>query len=261
MNSKQHGIDEAELHAYVDGVLPESRRAAIEAAISVDSEIAGMVHVYRTQNEALHGQFGAIVDEPVPDRLNPRRLEARFRRRRWIINVAASAAWLALGLGGGWLAHGWFGAGVSADATRAVAREAVSAHRVYVVEVRHPVEVFADEEGHLVKWLSKRLGYAIRRPDLTPLGYRLVGGRLLPTEDGAPAAQFMYEDPSGRRLTLYVSRNETGETTAFRYQEMDGVGAFIWLEADMGFAISGEMPREMLLKASTLVYEALEAPT
>lgn len=260
MNNNQHEIDEAELHAYVDGFLPESRHEAVEAAIAADSGMADMVRAYRAQNEALHGQFGAIVDEPVPDRLNSRRLAARFGRRRWIIGAAASVAWLALGLGGGWLAHGWFGAGVPVDATWAVAREALSAHRVYAVEVRHPVEVFADEESHLVKWLSKRLGYSIRRPDLTPLGYRLVGGRLLPTEDGAPAAQFMYEDPSGRRLTLYVSRNETGETTAFRYQEIDGVGAFIWLEADMGFAISGEMPREMLLKASTLVYDALEAP-
>lgn len=260
MNSKEHEIDEAELHAYVDGWLPESRHAAVEAAIAADSAIADMVRTYRAQNEALQGQFGAITDEPMPDRLNPHRLAARLGRRRWTVIAAASVAWLALGLGGGWLAHGWFGAGVSVDATRAVAREAVSAYRVYAIEVRHPVEVFANEEAHLVKWLSKRLGYPVRTPDLTPLGYRLVGGRLLPTAAGAPAAQFMYEDSSGRRLTLYVSRNETGETTAFRYQEMDGVGVFIWLEEDLGFATSGEMPRESLLKASTLVYEAFESP-
>lgn len=260
MNIKQQEIDEADLHAYVDGCLSESRRAVVEAAIAANSELADMVRAYRNQNEALRAQFGGIVDEPVPDRLDLKRLTARLERRRWILPVAASAFWLAVGLGGGWMAHDWFGGGVSVDATRAVAREAVSAHRVYAVEVRHPVEVFAEEEDHLVKWLSKRLGYTIRRPDLTPLGFRLVGGRLLPTRGGGPAAQFMYEDMSGRRLTLYVSRNESGETTAFRYQEMDGVGAFIWLEDEMGFAISGEMPRDALLKASILVYDTLEAP-
>ncbi len=260
MNWEQREIDEAELHAYVDGRLSESRHAAVEAAIAADSTIADTVQAYRSQNEVLRAQFGTIVDEPVPERLKPLGIAARLARRRWIVPVAASIVWLALGLGGGWLAHDWFDAGVSFDAARAVAREAVSAHRVYAVEVRHPVEVFADEEDHLVKWLSKRLGYTIGRPDLTPLGFRLVGGRLLPTADGGPAAQFMYEDSSGRRLTLYVSRNETGETTAFRYQEMDGVGAFIWLEEEMGFAISGELSRDVLLRASTLVYEALDAP-
>lgn len=260
MNSNQHDIDEAALHAYVDGNLPESRHAAVEAAMAADPAMAETVRVYRAQNEELRAQFGAIVDEPVPDRLKPRRLAAGLHRRRWTAAITASVAWLALGLAGGWLAHGWLGVSGGADATRAVAREAVSAHRVYVVEVRHPVEVFADEEEHLVKWVSKRLGYAVRRPDLTALGYRLVGGRLLPTADGNPAVQFMYEDSAGGRLTLYLSPNETGETTAFRYREMNGVGVFIWLEEEMGFAISGEMPRDSLLRASTLVYDALESP-
>lgn len=260
MTREHQDICETELHAYVDGRLSEARRAAVESAIAADPALADMVRAYQNQNEALRAQFGTIADEPVPDRLKPDRIAARLERRRWVVRVASSIVWLAVGVVGGWFAHDQFGAGVSFDATRAVAREAVSAHRVYAVEVRHPVEVFADEEDHLVKWLSKRLGYTISRPDLNPLGFQLVGGRLLPTASGGPAAQFMYEDSSGRRLTLYVSRNETRQTTAFRYKEMDGVGAFIWLEKEMGFAISGEMSRDLLLRASTIVYEALEAP-
>lgn len=260
MNNKSDNIGDAELHAYVDGNLAKSRRAAVEAAIVADPAMAETVRAYRTQAEELQARFGAIVDEPVPDRLNPRRIAARLDRRRWTAAIAASTAWLMLGLAGGWMAHGWSGDGGAVDPTRAVAREAVSAHRVYVVEVRHPVEVFADEEEHLVKWVSKRLGYTVRRPDLTGLGYRLVGGRLLPTVEGDPAAQFMYEDSAGRRLTLYLSPNDTGETTAFRYREMSGVGVFIWLDDEMGFAISGEMPRDSLLRVSRIVYEALEGP-
>jgi anti-sigma factor RsiW len=51
-----------------------------------------------------------------------------------------------------------------------------------------------------------------------------MGGRLLPAEDG-PAAQFMYENGTGERLTLYF-RNGIGDETAFRYHEEVGIGAF-----------------------------------
>ena len=54
-----------------------------------------------------------------------------------------------------------------------------------------------------------------------------MGGRLLP-DHGLPAAQFMYEDATGRRLTLYM-RKETGlNNTSFRFHEQDGFGAFYW---------------------------------
>ena len=46
------------------------------------------------------------------------------------------------------------------------ARRAANAHAVYVPEVRHPVEVGADQEAHLVQWLSKRLAVPVRAPAL-----------------------------------------------------------------------------------------------
>ncbi len=74
-----------------------------------------------------------------------------------------------------------------------LARVAAVAHAVYSPEVRHPVEVGADQEAYLVRWLPKRLGANLKVPHLAAQGYPLVGGRLLPGERG-PAAQFMYQD-------------------------------------------------------------------
>ena len=51
---------------------------------------------------------------------------------------------------------------------------------VYSPDVRRPVEVTADQEDQLVKWLSKRLGTPVSPPKLGALGYELIGGRLLP---------------------------------------------------------------------------------
>ena len=61
-----------------------------------------------------------------------------------------------------------------------IARRAAIAHATYSPEVRHPVEVGADDEQHLVGWLSKRLGIKLRAPKLDEAGMSLVGGRLLP---------------------------------------------------------------------------------
>jgi len=258
MNGKPYDLDESELHAWVDGQLPEERRAAVEAAVAGDDALSARAEAYRAQNEEIRALFGDVAREPVPRHLRPHRVAARMNRRRWLMPVAASVAWLGLGLAGGWFAHDQLADGATVEAARYVASQALSAHRVYAVEVKHPVEVFADQQEHLVKWLSKRLGHNLRTPDLTSQGFRLVGGRLLPGQGGAPAAQFMYENTGGRRVTVYVSLYHSGKETAFRYQAVNDVGAFIWLEPDMAFAVAGDIPREPLLSVSKVVYDTLE---
>ena len=140
-----------------------------------------------------------------------------------------------------------------------IAGQAVNAHRVYSVEVRHPVEVVAAEEKHLVRWLSKRLDYQINMPHLTSFGYHLVGGRLLPSRQGA-AAQFMYEDASGTRLTLYATKTLKNKTTAFRFFKAGGISAFYWLDGPVAYALIGEVERSTLLQITNVAYEALNRP-
>jgi anti-sigma factor RsiW len=138
-----------------------------------------------------------------------------------------------------------------------LARQAATAHIVYTPEVRHPVEVTSAEEAHLVRWLSKRLGTTLKAPTLGALGYELVGGRLLSGTQG-PVAHFMYQDARGQRLTLYVSRQK-GEPsdTAFRYSQEDRVSVFYWVEGDFGYALSGELRRDQLLRIADAVYKQL----
>jgi anti-sigma factor RsiW len=123
--------------------------------------------------------------------------------------------------------------------------------------VRHPVEVGAAEQEHLVNWLSKRLGAKLRAPLLTKEGYELVGGRLLPGDTGA-VAQFMYQDAKGKRLTLYVSRLAAeSRDTAFRFSQEDKVAVFYWIDGRLGYALSGELPKAELLEVATSVYRQL----
>jgi anti-sigma factor RsiW len=156
---------------------------------------------------------------------------------------------------------GYLVRGLVADARRpeaAFVTTAIGAHTVYVPEVRHPVEVSAAEETHLVQWLTKRIGADVRAPALAVLGWKLIGGRLLP-DQGLPAAQFMYEDATGRRLTLYIRKEGGLNDTSFRFAERDGFGAFYWIDRPLAYAVAGRLGREELMSLANAVYAQLDA--
>ena len=241
-------LAEAELHTYIDGALSESARAEIEAWLASHPEDAERLRAYAEQNALLRSLYNPVLDEPVPAALLAVRPHA-WRR------YAVAAAVFALGIGLGWMVRGMLIAPQVLPVS--LARLAATAHVVYAPEVRHPVEVPAGEEEHLVSWLSKRLGTALKAPKLSPLGYELVGGRLLSGPQG-PVAHFMYQDGRGQRLTLYVSK-QRGEPrdTAFRFSQEDRVSVFYWVDGNYGYALSGEVKREQLLKVAEVVYKQL----
>ena len=210
-------------------------------------------------SQALHQLYDPVLDEPVPARIVAR---VRSPRPRWRL-AAVAAGWIALGLAtglvAGWQLHAWrTSAPPQAEMPGFVKRAAV-AHAVYSPEVRHPVEVAADQEQHLVTWLSKRLGVKVHAPKLEEAGLALVGGRLLPGENG-PVAQFMYQTQNGRRLTLYVRAETSAQReTAFRYARDSNVGVFYWIDRDCSYALaSADLGKEEMLRIATLVYKQLD---
>lgn len=245
-------VTEAELHGYVDGLLPDARRSEIEAYLLSHPEDAARLRAWAEQNRAMHERFDPVLAEPVPANLRIRRPSPR-RQVAW--RAAAMIASAALGAVVGWQLHAYNS--VKSVDSIAFARQAALAHAVYSPEVRHAVEVGADQETHLVNWLSKRLGAPLKVPRLVSVGYQLVGGRLLPGNRG-PVAQFMYQDANGLRLTLYL-RNRAGDTqeTAFRYAQEGRVSVFYWLDGSFGYALSGEIEKADLLNVAKAVYQQL----
>lgn len=257
--------DEAELHAYVDGRLDPLRRPAVEARLATDPEAAERVRAWREQRHALRTLHPEMLVEPVPPHLlhAAMQLHQRSNRlaqwQRW--GGIAAAVLLSFVLG--WAGHGqWQATAVArsgATPARAFAHQAVSAHAVYLPEVRHPVEVDASQQQHLVQWLSKRLNRQLKVPNLGGAGYELVGGRLLPGEKGA-RAQFMYQNAGGERVTLYVGAIDPGAAaseTAFRYTTEGGIASFYWVDQGFGYALSGKLPRQGLLALAEAVYRQL----
>jgi anti-sigma factor RsiW len=255
-------ISEAELHAYVDGELTPEERAEVEALLAAAHVEASLVRDFRDLNEALGQRYADRLEAPVPSRMQQalaRIPESSGTGRSGLARRLAqlAAAILIVALAG---AAGYMARGLSIDARRpeaAFVTTAIGAHSVYVPEVRHPVEVGAAEEAHLVQWLTKRIGANVRAPALAGLGWKLVGGRLLP-DRGLPAAQFMYEDGAGRRLTLYMRKEKGLNNTAFQFAERDGFGAFYWVDRPLAYAIAGRLSREELMSISNAVYGQLE---
>jgi anti-sigma factor RsiW len=246
-------ISEDDLHAYADGQLDAARLMQVETWLAGHPERRAQIEEWRTQAASLHRAYDRVLDEPIPARLVPAANAARWLDAQKL----AAVAWLLFGAAIGFFLRGETARDPGAAvALNSLPRQAAVAHAVFVPEVRHPVEVGADQEAHLVAWLSKRLGTPLKVPVLNQAGYALVGGRLLPGESGA-VAQFMYQDAGGRRLTLYVRSQEGQKETAFRYAREGGIGVFYWLDGRLGYALSGELAQPELLKLATLVYGQL----
>ncbi len=272
------------LHAWLDDELPADRRAEVEAWLRDHPEEAARVRLWAADSQALRSQLEPVLSEPVPQRLTqlvwshaPATLSSGWQR--W----AAAALVFVLG-GGAGAALTWrlksanTSAATAAASTAGWIQRAAVAHAVYVPEVRHPVEVKAQEE-HLSRWLTRRLNVPVKLFDLRAQGFELVGGRLLPDATG-PSAQLMYQaiaepvapgapsapaDAKPVRVTVYLRKPDDDTPAAFRYEQQGRLGMFYWVEGrsegggPCGYALVGELPRERLLAMAESIFRQGEA--
>ncbi|HEU0159599.1 MAG TPA: anti-sigma factor, partial [Hyphomicrobiaceae bacterium] len=175
-------ISEAELHAFVDGELLDKEAAEVEAALATAAEDLRVARSIAALNDRLGQHYAHVLDEPIPARMAALAARAGRRAGGWaplrLGRALGIAVLLLAGALAGYAAAIW-GPG-EAGRQPAFVANALSAHQVFVPEVRHPVEVGAAEEKHLLQWLTRRLGTQVRAPELGGQGWKLVGGRLLP---------------------------------------------------------------------------------
>ncbi|RXN86238.1 anti-sigma factor [Achromobacter aloeverae] len=276
---KDAAVSDDDLHAFVDGQLDADRVPAVLRHLQANPDAAVRAASWQAQRAQLRRAYRDTATEPIPATLASV-VQRHARRQRWRPWGQAVAALLlvAAGAAGGtlWTTLGARQPGLSASQAAATAtlssgaatapqfvRDAATAYAVFAPEVRHAVEVPAQEEAHLVQWLSRRLGRPLTAPALQAQGYRLLGGRLL-TGDGddatAPRAQFMYEDARGRRVTLYVAvfpaRTQPRET-AFRSVRNGDTESFYWIENGYGYALSAALPSSEVQALAGVIYDQL----
>lgn len=206
---RQRPADEDDLQAFIDGRLPPERQTIVADYLARHPDRAREVHDMAAQRETLRAALRFKLAEPIPRRLSLAHLAQARRlahRRSWAMAAAVMLA-VGLGAGGGWVGRGILEAdrvgGELEAAWRGRITIAASAHKVFVADAFRPVEIFASAGDVVVRWLTNRLGRPVAVPDLSGEGLRFIGGRLIPTLDGA-AAQLMFEAQGGARVTLFM---------------------------------------------------------
>jgi anti-sigma factor RsiW len=251
-----------DLHGYVDGQLSPEHAAQVSSVLEREPEFAARVTDIRQQNARLRDALDPWLAEALPrslvDAAKPPRLRRdRGARRAWLVPAFAAAASLLIGIGLGWQFRGETLQQAGTPVT--FPRQAAITHALYAGDANRPVEIWANEEERMVRWLSKRLSFQLHAPNLNDVGFALVGGRLVAGNE-KPGALFMYENADKQRISLLVRKDgEPARETAFRYALENGVGVFYWIDDSCGYALSGNLDRGQLLSIARVVYGQLAA--
>lgn len=267
-------LTEDEIHALVDSQASPGKLAVLQAQLALDPGAQATVVKWQQQRDSLRSLHRHILEEPVPATLiiaAQQSAASQQEIKQWW-HWGGMAAGVILAFGVGWFSNTAWNSEWQAQPPSAVlanarsvqnfARQASLAHVVYSPEIRHPVEVTAAEQDHLVQWLSKRVGKPLKVPNLGPQGYELVGGRLLPGEAGA-RAQFMFQNAVGTRITLYLGAVDKApggadtRETGFHFATDGPIPNFYWIDQGFGYALAGPVSRDALMKLAEAVYRQL----
>ncbi|HET8728783.1 MAG TPA: anti-sigma factor [Alphaproteobacteria bacterium] len=239
-------IRDEDLHAFIDGELDEARHPEVLAHLEANPETLARVAEYLEQKQLVREGLErlAVRHDPETERLG-RRLEAQLGRPAPASRLRRTAA-VALMFGAGWVGNSAYREAI-AEPVPDLVEDAAQVHQIFAEDRVRPVEIPGRERAEMVRWFSEHLGEPVEIPALGPVGLQLVGGRLLGTEEG-PVAQLLYEDASGRRLTLCLSAQEVESGPEIHLVEVDGLTAGYWQEDEIAYALVAETPSEQLLE-------------
>ena len=253
-------LTDDDLNAFADNRLAVERAREIAAVLEREPALAARVAEIRRHNALLRDALDPWLAEPLPRALIAAAKPPRTHRRSGVFRAwpaLAAVASLVVGVALGWLVRGEML--LEAGTPTTFPRQAALTHALYATDPNRPVEIWANEEERLVRWLSKRLSFQLHAPNLSSVGFALVGGRLVAGNE-KPGAQFMYENADKQRISLLVRKDaERSRETAFRYAQEDGVSVFYWIDDTCGYALSGNIDKQQLLSIARVVYGQLAA--
>lgn len=246
-----------DIHLALDGELSADERDDFERWLEMHPDMQALSERFGRDRATLAAALATVLDEPVPARLTKVAAGDSRPRPSWgavVRSAAAAVVLLAIGAAGG------YGIGISGmpgeTLEERIVGDAIVAHRMYSAEKLHVVEVGADQQDHLIGWLSKRVGTQLVAADFSAEGFTLVGGRLLPLAE-LPAAQLMYQDQSGNRVSLYIIIDKDGADTGFRRYVEGGSTALYWVEKGYCYAVTGAASDDTLSAIANAAYRQL----
>ncbi len=232
-------IDECDLHAYLDGELDPAREALVRAHLENNPADRARLRTYAEQKLALV----LAGPEAASQGAGATALAGRLLARQRVALVGRAAAALLL-VAVGWGGHGLADRLLGRDLPE-YAQAALETHEALAEMPDPPMEVAAARGPELARFLAARLGEPVEVPELRAIGFRLVGARLVGTEEG-PAAQLVYQDDAGRRLSLALVPEGEGAPEGLEVSEAEGYVVGVWRGRGFAYALVGRTTQDRL---------------
>jgi anti-sigma factor RsiW len=245
-------IDE-DLHAFIDGELDEVSRHRMEEALAGDPDLSESVERYRADKARLAAVYGAGLEEPLPRRwiamIEEQTERSDWRRMSWGLTALAASFILVLGMT---IAVRQATPVAGADiVTQALAARGNFVQPRAFIAIRSAADVHSQDVA-----MTKALDTAAKAPDLSRMGYHLVGIQVY----AAPQRSFelVYKDRTGQAFTLYLRRS-AGEAARFDQFVQNGVRICVWQDDVVGMVMAGKMSAAEMQRLATLAYSGLTA--
>jgi anti-sigma factor RsiW len=242
-------VIEEELHAYLDGELPDARRSAVEAYLREHPDAARRLESYRADGEAIARIF-SHVGSAIPARRSSGAISWGFFSAIPWRQAAAAVLLLALGGVAGWLGR----ERVDGTDLQRLAHQAASAH--LILDGPGVQTLATSSLDELSRMMSSALGIRTQLRDPSASGYRIVGARIVPQAKGR-AVQLVMRGPANETITFYFEGRPGAKESPFRRIAGDGVTTLVWEDDDLACAITGTLEPQKLEQVGRRIYDAL----
>lgn len=242
-------VSEDDLLAFADGVIDPAQRAIVADAIARDPELAATVAAFRRQTTAMKQALEPILDEPVPQRLLST-VQNRPNPKSWL-QAAAACLIFVVGASAGWTGRDAVGID---PLTMELGQRGALAFATFAQGDQPAVDV-SPEAISTGGWLTETLGREARTPNLAPLGFVLIGGRLMMGET-QPAVLLVFRNREDRRLSIFIRSDlDPDVTTPVHHVLTPQHPAAYWVKDATGMSISGNVDLKILLSAAKATQE------
>jgi anti-sigma factor RsiW len=239
---------EEELHAYLDGELPETRRRVVEAHLRTHREDARRLEAYRADGAAIARIFSRAGEAIEWSKSEPVHVNTSSSSIPW-----RRAAAIALFIAGATLGLLWQNHGTNDD-LRQFGRQAAIEYELLNNGKSTPVMTVSLEE--VTRALSTALGSSVQFHDPSGSGYRLVGSRVMPAV-GATRVQLAFRGPDAEVITMFLEARPKAADTPFQTVKTDTNTTVVWIDDEVACAVSGVLDPDKLEAAGRLIYDAM----
>ncbi len=237
-------VSELDLHAFLDGELPEARMAEIAAALERDPALAERLAGFAADQKRLAATLGPLEHRALPARWTARIENASPARQSPVRPALAIAASILLLVAGGFgLRWALAPAGILQSASLARSGDMPAAASYDAAALTDP--------GARRALLRAALGMDVRVPDLSRAGYHLVAMKLY----GGHAVGLQYRNAAARELTMFLRRSDG--TARFDLLRQGKLRVCLWQDDVIGAVLSGEMSAGEMMRVASLAYSEL----